>query len=248
MRAKTAAKFISIVLGAGVLCAAPSVAAVYPSGPSIPENLLRISVRFAHPVAGSEMPGIKLERSSGSETQNVFDRDVVWSPDLLVLTLLLGPGRVKTGLNAHNQLGRALLQGESVALSIDGKIVKSWRVTPALNQQINPNNWALQAPGSARMGPVRISFPAPIDAMDKNYLVVLDSEGHRVAGQAMLTGGEREWQFVPDAPWADGHYAILVNPRLEDPCGNSVSTEFEISGPVQSQRPPAPLRLRFRVG
>ncbi|MGR5147958.1 hypothetical protein ACQKP8_15595 [Photobacterium alginatilyticum] len=43
----------------------------------------------------------------------------LWSTDSSRLTLLFDPGRVKTGLVAHNAMGRALIPGEDYQLVID---------------------------------------------------------------------------------------------------------------------------------
>ncbi len=58
-------------------------------------------------------------------------------------------------------------------------------------------------------------------------LSVVGSAGDLVAGRSEIADGERVWRFVPETSWAPGRYLLLVDPRLEDPSGNSLRGLFD---------------------
>src|SRR3954471_1748115 len=96
----------------------PQVVLVQPSGPRVPANLLRISIRFATQVEGPLLPRITLLRTDGSKIQEPFLEQELWSPDGRVLTVLMHPGRVKSGLRAREQMGPILSVGDDVSLAL----------------------------------------------------------------------------------------------------------------------------------
>jgi|GEM_PF-4488641 len=96
---------------------------VYPSADELPENLLRFFIYFSAPMgSGGIHESFELLDGEGRPVPGVFldSRYELWSPDRRRLTLLLDPGRVKTGLKAHNRLGRALIVGEEYRLRVVG--------------------------------------------------------------------------------------------------------------------------------
>jgi hypothetical protein len=225
----------------------PPVIAVYPPGPTVPENLLRISIRFARPLDQPVLEEIALRNVGGSIIDTAFLEQELWSPDGTVLTLLLHPGRVKTGLLAHELLGRALVEGGAVELLTGGRAIKSWNVGSEKRVPPDPAKWNALAPTADTLTPLRVVLEAPIDALAANMIAVATPDGPRVAGRATLAVSESVWNFVPDKAWASVSYKVRVHPRLEDVAGNEVGQPFE--GPVQ-QVPPEAQRgaeLRFSI-
>src|SRR5258705_7592763 len=109
----------------------PRVVLVQPSGPEVPANLLRLSIRFAAQVEGPLLPRLSLLRADGRQVQAPFLEQELWSPSGKILTVMMHPGRVKTGLKAQDEKGPILSVGEDVALALDGLPIKRWRVGPA---------------------------------------------------------------------------------------------------------------------
>src|SRR5689334_10909443 len=109
----------------------PRAVLVQPSGPVVPANLLRISIRFASQVEGPVLARIDLLRADGSKIQQPFLEQELWSPDGKVLTVMMHPGRVKSGLRARAQMGPILSVGDNVSLALDGYPIKRWSVGPA---------------------------------------------------------------------------------------------------------------------
>lgn len=120
---------------------AQSVVAVRPSGATVPANLLRFSIAFSPAPSNVSVQDFALRQASGSQILAPFDPVELWSPDRRVLTILFQPGRVKTGLIAHNTLGWALAPGTEVALLFRGRAIISWRVTAPINTPPDPTDW-----------------------------------------------------------------------------------------------------------
>src|SRR5262245_30788542 len=96
-----AALGLAWTFAAGVAMAAagtPRVVAVSPSGRAVPENLLRISIRFDAAPEGQVLRRLSLATRDGRPLHEPFLDQELWSPDGRVLTVLLHPGRVQSGL------------------------------------------------------------------------------------------------------------------------------------------------------
>src|SRR5262245_64043276 len=79
-------------VAAGVAMAAAGtlrVVAVSPSGRTVPENLLRISIRFAAAPEGQILRRLSLATRDGRPLHEPFLDQELWSPDGRVLTVLL---------------------------------------------------------------------------------------------------------------------------------------------------------------
>ena len=214
----------------------PRVILVQPSGPQVPANLLRISIRLASQVEGPLLPRITLLRADGSKIQEPFLEQELWSPDGKVLTVLMHPGRVKSGLKARAQMGPILSAGDEVSLALDGRPVKRWSVGPADEAGPVTSAWKVSAVRPESLQPLVVTLDGPIDGQQAGYLAIADAGGRRVAGRASLTLGESAWAFTPEAPWRTGVYKLVVRGTLEDPAGNRLGSRFETS----LYSPPAP--------
>jgi hypothetical protein len=220
---------------------------VQPSGAQVPANLLRISIRFAKQVEGPLLPRITLLHANGSKIQEPFLEQELWSPDGKVLTVLMHPGRVKSGLNARAQMGPILSVGEDVSLALDGLPIKRWNVGPTDEGGPVISAWKVSAVRAESLQPLVVALDGPIDGRDSGYLAIADASGHRLAGQGRLTLGESTWTFTPDAPWRAGAYKLVVRGTLEDPAGNRLGSRFETSI-YSPPGPTADAAVPFAVG
>jgi len=207
----------------------PRVVLVQPSGTQVPANLLRISIRFATQVEGPLLPSITLLRADGRKIQEPFLEQELWSPGGNVLTVMMHPGRVKSGLKARAEMGPILSVGDDVSVAIDGHPIKRWRVGPTDEAGPVTSAWKVSAVRAESLQPLVVALDAPIDGRDAGYLAIADAGGRRVAGRARLTVGESAWTFTPDAPWRAGAYKLVVRGTLEDPAGNRMGSRFETS-------------------
>jgi hypothetical protein len=216
---------------------APRVVLVQPSAPEVPANLLRISIEFAAPVEGPVLSRIALLHADGRPVQEPFLQQELWSPNGRILTVLMHPGRVKTGLNARAEMGPILAVGDEVALALDGRPIQRWIVGAARENGPVPSAWKLSPISVATKQALVVVLDGPIDGRDADYLAIADSRNRRVDGRAQLKDGESVWTFSPSAPWQAGEYKLVARGTLEDPAGNRLGGHFETaidtpSGPV----------------
>jgi hypothetical protein len=209
---------------------------VTPSGPEVPENLLRIELHLDTPLSAPlDMRRVVLLDSAGTPIDGAFLDLPLADPDGRAVALLLHPGRTKTGVGPNLALGTALRAGQTVRLRIAdaqlGRVVeKQWRVAPPLRQLINPRRWTVHAVKRGSRQPLRVAFPTALDGDAAPLIALQGPDGRRVAGVARLQSGEREWRFTPAPAWRPGTYLLRVHPRLEDPQGNRLCSAFEQAG------------------
>lgn len=226
---------------------APQVVLVQPSGAEVPANLLRLSVVFKTPVEGAVLPRIALSHTDGRVLQEPFLQQELWSPDGKILTLLLHPGRVKTGLIAREQWGPILSKGDNVVLTFDGHPIKRWHVGPVDANGPIASAWKLSRVYPDSRQPLIVILDGPIDGRDVNYLAIVRAGDDLVEGQSQLRDGETTWTFTPKRAWEPGDYRLIVRSTLEDPSGNRLGGHFET--PIGSSQPTATdAAIAFKVG
>ena len=189
------------------------VSRVHPSTSEIPENLLRFYVHFTAPMSrGDVLRWVRLEDSAGASIEQAFlalDEEL-WDPHATRLTLLLDPGRIKSGLRPRAELGRALAQGHQVTIAIDGRwpdasgrplgegFRRSFRVVAADQAPPDPAQWRLEPPRAGGRDPLRIALGEPLDHALLHRLVwVEDAAGQPLEGSIALGDDERSWSFTP---------------------------------------------------
>ncbi|MEM7736439.1 MAG: hypothetical protein AAF267_11670 [Deinococcota bacterium] len=219
------------------------VTAIYPSADELPENLLRFYVYFSAPMReGFAVEHIHLLDGQGHVLEGIFFDAIfeLWDPSMQRLTLLFDPGRVKTGLRAHEELGRALTVGETYSLVINEDMrdasgqglarafEKTFTVTEADLSPPDVNLWQLITPEAGSTDALSIRFPAPLDhALLTDYVRVQNAEGEVVHGEILLEQNETVWHFNSETAWQTGSYSLLVNTKLEDIAGNNLHGLFD---------------------
>ena len=224
--------------------AATVVKQVYPTGDTLPENLLKFYVHFSAPMRrGRIYDHIRLLEESGQEVELPFLEidEELWDPSMTRLTLFIDPGRIKRGVRPLEDVGPALVEGKKFRLVIDGgwkdaagqplgrPFEKRFEVGPPDREAPEPEAWKLSPPTLGGTGPLAISFPEPMDhALALRMIRVVDEKGTELRGTPALDDGERRWSFVPDAVWAPGRYGAVVQTTIEDLAGNNVGKPFEV--------------------
>jgi hypothetical protein len=206
---------------------APEVVLVQPSADEVPANLLRLSVMFDTPLEGPVLPRMALTRADGQRLWEPFLQQELWSPDGKILTLLLDPGRVKSGLVAHEKWGSILSRGDEVVLTFDGRPVKRWHVGAVDANGPVASAWKLSQVRSGSRESLVVTLDGPIDGRDGDDLAVVGADDHLVDGHGQLRDGETTWIFSPDRPWKAGGYRLMVRGTLEDSAGNRLGGHFE---------------------
>ncbi|NVK32597.1 MAG: hypothetical protein HWE20_16460 [Gammaproteobacteria bacterium] len=222
---------------------APQVSGIYPLGDALPENILRFYIQFDRPMReGNFLDYIRLHDLSLDEdlTGVFFDNQYeLWSKDRKQLTLLVDPGRVKTGLQAHNAQGRAFIAGRQYRLTV----LESWRgldgqplqaryskvftATPEVMHGIDARTWQLNAPATDSTQPLVIQTDRAVDHMSiQSYLFVIDDQGKELPGVWRLLA-PTQIEFKPQMPWQEQPHSLQINARFEDVVGNNLNGAFD---------------------
>ncbi len=220
---------------------------VMPTTGAVHENLLRFSIRFSQAPNQQVLSHLSVVRADGATLDEPFLNQELWSPDGKILTVLFGPGRVKTGLIAHDTMGRPLHAGETVRLQLYGYPLARWTITPEWIRAINPKEWKVVAPSTGNLGSLKLRFTHPIDGMDANLILVTRND-RPLEGAVALNGDQTGWSFRPRDEWIRGRYSILVHPHLEDPYGNEIGSAFEVpeQHATHSETHPAVISFELR--
>jgi len=216
---------------------------IYPTAAVLPENVLRFYVYFPERMQPAEIwQHVSIHDSRGERMGDVFleGNFDLWSPDGRRLTLLVNPGRVKTGLEAHAEFGRAFTPGESYTLSVDGAAQTvfgcplgagmdyAFSVGPADLSTPAPGEWSLDIPHVGTRGQISVDLGSSHDHLSLAYRIrVFDAAGVLVPGRIALGDGESSWHFTPDAPWLSEPYSLAIDGRLEDLAGNRPGGLFD---------------------
>lgn len=228
-----------LILAAATASGVDPAVLVYPSGPVVPENLLRIELRFSAPLhLPLTMDQVKLIDGNGSEMKDPFLDLLLPSRDDKSVTILFHPGRVKSGVGANLALGRALRAGTTVTLVVDHPALttpvrKSWQVTAFDAKPPRPDRWTFALPQPGSRSDLVLHLDKPISSTAEHLIAVRGPDGNRLAGAARLENGETIWRFTPSRPWRAGSYAVVTHPDLEDLAGNRPGVPFEAAGGSQ---------------
>ena len=239
-----------------------TVLAVHPRVELVPENLLKLYVRFSAPMtrgrAARHLRLVDETLDQALEEPWVAPEHELWNGDSTRLTLFFDPGRIKRGVRPHEEMGPPLTEGHVYRLVVDADFrdargaplaeahIHRFRAGPPDRQAPRLEDWALEAPTDAD-APVRLRLPEPFDhALLHRLLLVIDADEHAVDGEITLGEGDAVWTFQPASPWRAGDYAIVVGAALEDLAGNSLlrafETELDAAELAERER-----RLPFRV-
>ena len=239
---------------------------VFPTRTAIPENQLKLYVRFSAPMSrGGIYEHIHLFDDATDRPVDLpfleIDQEL-WDRSGKRLTLLFDPGRIKSGLKPREEAGPILRAGRSYTLVIDREwpdaegnplrepFRKTYSAGPADTAPIDPSAWTIQAPGVSSREPLRVTFPEPLDrALLDRALTVLDANGKAVPGAVAIEAEETAWRLAPERPWQAGDYRIVIDKDLEDLAGNQVGRAFEVDvfQTIERAARTETAELRFRV-
>lgn len=232
--------------GTAAACPVPGAGTgvdIYPTADELPANLLRFFVYFPRPMDRNGIVNhLVLVDETGQEVEGALlsNRYDLWSPDARRLTVLLDPGRVKTGLAVHDAMGRALETGQRYALvvrptaqdaqgcTLGAETAHAFVAGDADFDPPAPGDWTLIPPRVASRLPLIVGLGSPHDHLSLVYrLRVLGADGSPVTGRIELGDDEATWRFTPTSPWQDGPHSLAIDERLEDLAGNRPGTLFD---------------------
>ncbi|MEM9053528.1 MAG: hypothetical protein AAGC47_15850 [Bacteroidota bacterium] len=217
------------------------VVAVFPTSDSLPANLLRMYVQFSQAMRPIDnLEKIKILDEDGQEIRGAIfnNSNELWNDEQTQLTLIFDPSRVKTGLRANEEMGRALIEGKKYQLVIDSlKDAEGNSTAPfsksfiAIEEDLNAPttaDWTFVKPNIGSREPMTLRFPEPLDYLGLLQRIQLtDREKKPVSGRVEISVGETEWRLYPAEEWAEDEYILFVHSRLEDPSGNNLNGLFD---------------------
>jgi hypothetical protein len=206
--------------------AAEVLAEIYPAGPTLPANVLRLHV-IQDGAAAIGLDDVRLTDQSGAEIAGAFLDLLLLNGDGTGVTLLFHPGRVKSGLRANLTAGRVARPGDILTITIGPSESRTWRIVAAETTPIPIESWQIERPEVGTHEALLVHLGRAVDALAANRIALGGAGSTRVAGDARLLPGEAVWRFVPDAPWQPGSYELRVHPDLEDVAGNRICAPFE---------------------
>jgi hypothetical protein len=216
---------------------------VFPSDNVLPENLLRLYVLFSNPMQrGRAADNVAILGPDGSPAPDVLYRAPVelWDSNMICLTILLDPGRLKRGVGPNRMLGPPLSAGQRYMLAVGPGMIdmhgrplregfaKSFSVSEAVREPVAIEEWTIRPPEMGGRQPLELVFPRKLDwAQLWRGITVISESGQPTSGRIDIDLGETRWRFTPDAPWQEGAHSIRVSPGLEDICGNTPYAPFD---------------------
>jgi hypothetical protein len=231
------------------------VARIYPTGDTVPENLLRMYVEFSAPMGNkSGVEYLKVLNESGAEIAGaILPLDYqFWSPDHTRFTVFFDPGRVKDGILPNREMGRPLTYGGAMTLVVsrewkdaNGLTLKedfrrTFKVTPSDTRPLDPKTWKIQAPAAGGRSGVIVTFPEPLDHGLLMRALGIRRDGEPVNGEIAVDQNETRWTFTPAEPWRAGAYDLLALDILEDLAGNQIGRAFEVDNFDTVDKSPTP--------
>lgn len=224
--------------------ATTDVLGIYPSADELPVNQLKIYIQFSNPMSeGWASRAVHVHRAdNGEPLNNVFlaMEPELWDRERRRITLLLDPGRIKRELAPNIEAGYPLVDGVPVSVTIDAEFrdatgrplrtsaERHYKVGAPVRVRVESTNWQYHYPTAGSTDPLTIEFDRPLDyALLQHCFWVTDTAGVPLGGQGSVGFGERSWQFEPRLPWGEGQYVVMVDPRLEDLAGNSLTRVFD---------------------
>lgn len=221
----------------------PELLSIYPLQDTVPENLLKVYLRFSAPMMEGRSASLVHLLKDGRDTMKGTFLDLqpeLWNPDGTILTLWLDPGRIKLDLIPNRELGNPLTRGYRYELVVgegwrskDGiemnkSVRKSFVVGTRDDTSPSIDQWLLVLPASTTKEALHVRFGEGLDRMlAEETIFVLDRERKAVAGTYEILGEDSMLAFIPDKPWTKGDYILSVESRLEDLSGNNLNRLFE---------------------
>lgn len=234
----------AITLKAPELGPLATVDRIDPTADVLPENVLRFYLHFSRPMSqGHAYDHVQLLNDQGQPIDLPFLEiaEELWDRSGRRLTLLIDPGRIKSGLKPREVAGPVFESGHSYTLIVDrdwpdadGRPLreparKSFRIGPPDESQPRPDSWTIHPPTSGSRDPLRIDLREPLDRpLAERLIWIEDNRGEPIAGDASLDKAGTGYQFRPSKPWRSGPYTIRVGSVLEDLAGNSIARPFEV--------------------
>lgn len=222
----------------------PVVESVYPSQDTVPENLLKVYLKFSQPMKeGVALNYLSLLDADNDTVPAVFLnlQPELWDQTGTQLTVWLDPGRIKRDLIPNLEMGAPLGKNQNYklvvsegwksknGLAIPSDFIKSYMVVARDSLYPTPSQWELKLPKAETKEVFQMDFLEPLDyALLQEVFIIKSEEKLEVPGRWELADHENMIRFLPTERWKAGNYKVEIETRLEDLAGNNLNRLFEI--------------------
>lgn len=221
----------------------PSLLQIYPTLDTVPENLLKLFLKFSKPMrSGKSIEYLTLIRGEKDTLSSVFLdlQPELWNEDQTMLTVWLDPGRIKRDLIPNLEMGAPLDEFQHYNLIISDKwkdqnginlsssVVKNFYVTSRDSISPKLHNWKMTKPKPETSDMLQIDFLEELDySLLGEVFEIKDDLGNKVEGKWQIGEHEKSIEFLPEKAWKKGSYELQIENRLEDLAGNNINRLFE---------------------
>lgn len=222
---------------------APELSHIYPSRDTIPENLLKVYLKFSRPMQeGKSLQYLTLVQSNGDTSMGAFLdlQPELWNENHDMLTVWLDPGRIKRGLHPNQMYGQPLVKGVRYTLHVS----ELWRDTEGtpLENSYNktffvsdrdsvspaPHEWLISKPKANTRDSIYVDFLSGMDfSLIQSALHIVDENEKMVKGTWTVSDDESAAWFKPANDWDEKTYELQIQTRMEDLAGNNLNRPFE---------------------
>jgi len=222
---------------------APALQDIFPTQDTLPENLLKIYLRFSQSMReGQSDKYVTMLKNNSDTVHGAFLnlQPELWNEDRTLLTLWLDPGRIKRDLQPNKLLGAPLQKNGRYQIVISRKwkdeqglnLIKNYskRFVTTVRDGLSPNpkNWKLRMPQSNTLQSLRINFGETLDySLLLETLKISTEKGENIAGKWIIGAEEQSCEFAPSTNWKSGIYKLKIETRLEDLAGNNLNRPFD---------------------
>jgi hypothetical protein len=225
------------------LSKAPEVISIYPTGDTLPLNVLKMYIAFSKPMQeGYALENITVIKNGKDTIPSIFLdlQPELWNKERTMLTLWLDPGRIKQDLQPNKKMGLPLQQNASYQIvikqdwrDVEGSSLiytyrKNFIVGIRDNFSPDPELWMIHVPKAGSNQPLKIDLQEPLDySLLKNAVRIVDSKSNILNGSIETEEKETILLFTPSVEWDSGEYSVEIESRLEDLAGNNLNRLFD---------------------
>ena len=235
---------------------------IFPRSNKIPKNILTFYVEFSQPMMEDESAFryVNLYNEHNEIVPQVWLNKSRWITDK-ILMLMIHPGRVKSGISYYENLGDVFDAGKRYYLEITDKIkplqknaivkplIKEFEITEptASCPKVLQNKFSIPRINSKEK--LKIVFDRPMDFYTILGGISIIPYNTDISIQGKITCGsdDTEWSFVPDTPWTEKKYTLILNKYVTDTSGNGLIKPFESTIIKKSYLKPNVKKIHFKT-
>lgn len=228
----------------------PKVEGVLPSlDDKTPSNVLRLYVTFSAPM-GNENPydRISIKDETGNKLENPFlvIPEGLWNIDKTRLTLLFNPNKEKDVLEAGKKYTLEISKDWKGASgkALQESYSRSFVTAAPIKEAINVNRWAMTATQD-RLGVLTVITDHPLDQPLAQRMLYIQGPDGNILPTRVEFQDRKRLKILWAAQEAET-LNLIIDPRLEDICGNTPLGAFDLEAGTQNQGGEQ-IKLRFKI-